>query len=92
MSSSDDRARPASDTGWVRFVLPDGWQDVGVWRVRIGETTGQPGERIAAPVGCVRVIVEAAVAMLGFQGEGTLAIDVEVQPDGLTEMTLPLTV
>ncbi|MBV9792067.1 MAG: hypothetical protein JOZ51_28030 [Chloroflexi bacterium] len=89
-SSSTGGASSQPGYGWICFVLPEGWQHTAIWRVRIGETIGEPGVRMIAPVGTVRVMIEVMAALPGFQAQGTLTVDAEVHPDGLTELTLPL--
>lgn len=50
----------------------------------------QPGELVAARAGIHRVRLEATFAAPGFQAAGSLEVDVEVHPGGVSEISLPL--
>lgn len=80
------------NTGWVRFCLPEGLEDLGCWSVRIGETVAQLGELVAAPTGTHLLTVQAILTLPNLQAAATLRAEVEVEQDSITEVGLPCTV
>jgi len=75
--------------GWVRVLVPEGLPDAVVWRVRIGEAVGGPGDLLAAPEGETPVRVEAELALPGLRAAARLEVTVSVTGDRTTTLDLP---
>jgi hypothetical protein len=77
-------------TGWIRVVVPESLQEVIVWRVRIGDAMGRPGEPLAAPEGDNPVKVEAELALPALWAAARLEVTVNVTGGRTTGIHIPL--
>jgi hypothetical protein len=74
--------------GWIRVGVPHGLATSLAWTVRVGDTTGQPGDLITAPSGGNVVVLQATIALPIIRAEAWLQVPVDVSPQRVTDIYL----
>ncbi len=75
-------------TGWVRVDIPRGARAVGVWQVKAGGLTGQPGTAIAVPEGDCLVLLQFDSWISGARVAARLRSTVSVAPGRTTRLRI----
>jgi hypothetical protein len=75
--------------GWIRVWIPRTLQEIGVWVISVGGSSGKPAELIAAPGMECAVLIEGIAAVAAVYFAISLKIKVNVEFDRVTEIHIP---
>jgi hypothetical protein len=72
----------------VVVEVPRALRDLADWRVRAGSAEGAPGERVPAPTGDVRLIIEGVFNLPVVLGAARVEAEVRVEGGRVTRVSL----